>query len=321
MAVDPSSDIMLEVAKAADPARAAAAAQRLNALAAAAGADGPDFAETLAATASAATSAADARTRLADVAASADDKATRVKTDFEAVMLNSFVSQMLPKDAESVFGEGLAGDMWKSMLADQVSRQIAKTDALGIGKRLFLSHPLAAAGALEQARRAEFVERGRRHPDERQFAGAAQRRRRPWRVRPVRQREAFMSPPVLRVVPGGRMQSPAAMVMPVIERLLQTLDEENEGISRRARVDYDALNRRKSQGLLELNRLTPSLAGMRLGPALAAGLADLQARLETNRRLLGAQLTAARAVSDIITQTIRDSQSDGTYSDRYWVDE
>jgi anaerobic glycerol-3-phosphate dehydrogenase len=102
---------------------------------------------------------------------------------------------------------------------------------------------------------------------------------------------------------------------------LQTLDEENEVILRRGPVDYDAFNRRKSQGLLELNRLTPSLAGMRLGPALAASLAGLQSRLETNRRLLSTQLSAARAVSNIITRAIRDSQSDGTYSDRYWVDE
>jgi flagellar protein FlgJ len=162
MAVDPSSDIVLEVAKAADPARAAAAAQRLNTLAAAAGAKGTDFTETLAATAAdaansanAAPSAADARARLAAIADSADDKADKVKTQFEAVMLNSFVSQMMPKDSESVFGQGLAGDMWKSMLADQVSRQIAKSDLLGIAKRLFSTHPLGAEARLEQPRRAD----------------------------------------------------------------------------------------------------------------------------------------------------------------------
>ena len=42
------------------------------------------------------------------------------------------------------------------MLADQVSRQIAKTDALGIAKRLFATHPLAeASAALEKAQRAD----------------------------------------------------------------------------------------------------------------------------------------------------------------------
>jgi hypothetical protein len=126
---------------------------------------------------------------------------------------------------------------------------------------------------------------------------------------------------VLRFAANGRPQSRAAAILPVIERLTRTLDEENEAIARRGPVDYDAFNHRKSQGLLELNRHAPNLAGLRLGSALAAALGDLQTRLETNRRLLSTQLKAARAVSDIITRAIRDSQSDGTYSDRYWMDE
>jgi Rod binding domain-containing protein len=158
MAIDASADIVMEVAKAADPERAAAVAQRLNALAGAAGADTADFADTLAATAptaASAPSAVDARARFAAAADASDEKAAKVKTEFESVMLNTFVSEMLPKDASTVFGQGLAGDMWKSMLADQVSRQMAKSDALGIGKRLFATHPLAASDALEKAQRAD----------------------------------------------------------------------------------------------------------------------------------------------------------------------
>jgi len=153
---------VLEVAKAADPDRAAAVAQRLSALGAAAGADVADFADTLAATAPAAAgpAAANARARFAAAAAAAtdavDEKTAKAETGFEAVMLNNFVSEMLPKDASSIFGQGLAGDMWKSMLADQVSRQIAKSDALGIAKRLFAGHPLGGASeALEKAQRAD----------------------------------------------------------------------------------------------------------------------------------------------------------------------
>jgi Rod binding domain-containing protein len=158
MAIDASSDIVLEVAKAADPTRAAAVAQRLNALSGATDAGAANFADTLAATAPAAASgpsAADARARFSAAAEAADEKADKAKTGFEAVMLNSFVSEMLPKDTASVFGQGLAGDMWKSMLADQVSRQMAKTDALGIAKRLFATHPLAASDSLEKAKRAD----------------------------------------------------------------------------------------------------------------------------------------------------------------------
>jgi hypothetical protein len=118
---------------------------------------------------------------------------------------------------------------------------------------------------------------------------------------------------------SGRSHSPAAMIPPVIDRLRQTLDEENEDIARRGSVDYRAYNLRKSQGLLELNRLAPALAGKPVGPVLAAALADLHAKLETNRRMLRTQLTAARAVSNIIARAIRESQSDGTYSARSWL--
>jgi len=165
MPIDPPSDVVLEVVNAADPARAAAAAQRLNAIAGAAAAQSEDFSQTLAQTApsaSAATApiagAADARSRFADAAFAASDKAAKAQVDFEAVLLNGFVKEMLPKDASATFGQGLAGDMWKSMLADQVSRQIAKSGTLGIAKRLFEAHPLSAAASLERASRLDVAD-------------------------------------------------------------------------------------------------------------------------------------------------------------------
>ena len=165
MPIDPASDVVLEVVNAADPARAAAAAQRLNAIAGAAAAQSEDFSQTLAQTAPSASpatapiaGAADARSRLADAAFAASDKAAKAQVDFEAVLLNGFVNEMLPKDASATFGQGLAGDMWKSMLADQVSRQIAKSGTLGIAKRLFEVHPLSAAASLERASRLDVAD-------------------------------------------------------------------------------------------------------------------------------------------------------------------
>jgi peptidoglycan hydrolase FlgJ len=144
MAFSPRTDVVLEVASAADPSRANLAAQRLNALA---GTNAPaaDFAADLdrAATPSATTAplanAADARSRLAE-AQGGPDKTRQAKTQFEAMMLNSFVSELLPKDTGEVFGQGTAGDMWRSMLAEQVSTQIAKSGKLGLAKRLFATH-------------------------------------------------------------------------------------------------------------------------------------------------------------------------------------
>ncbi len=156
MAIDPSTDIIVDVIKAADPQRAAATAQRLGALGNAPAPGASNFSAALDQTArlpdvkaAPAPYAADARARLSAVNAPGADKAARVQVEFEAVLLNSFVSEMLPKTTSNVFGQGLAGDMWKSMLADQISRQVAKSGALGIGKQLFATHPFNPRGASE----------------------------------------------------------------------------------------------------------------------------------------------------------------------------
>ncbi len=148
MAFNPRTDVVLEVASAADPSRASLAAERLNALA---GSNAPaaDFAANLdraAASASAAraplSNGADARSRLSQ-APGGPDKLHQAKTQFEAMMLSSFVGEMLPKDTAEVFGQGMAGDMWRSMLAEQVSMQIAKSGKLGLARRLFATHEVA----------------------------------------------------------------------------------------------------------------------------------------------------------------------------------
>src|ERR1700677_4807902 len=98
MAIDPPSDIVLEVARAADPERAAAVARRLTKLAAPGGDPGADFAAALGQT-SPATSAAsaavagapDMRARLTNIAHAHSDKARQAQVQFEAVLLNSFV--------------------------------------------------------------------------------------------------------------------------------------------------------------------------------------------------------------------------------------
>ena len=152
MAFNPRTDVILEVASAADPSRATLAAQRLNAIAGS-NAPSPDFAANLDQAAGAANatppllpSAADARSRLAAVPGG-PDKLGQAKTQFEAMMLNSFVSEMLPKDTGEVFGQGMAGDMWRSMLADQVSTQIAKSGKLGLARRLFATHEVGLHSA------------------------------------------------------------------------------------------------------------------------------------------------------------------------------
>jgi len=158
MAITPPSDIVLEVARAADPARAAAVARRLSAL----GADSPtasaDFAATLSSTLPASVApprgVADMRMRIGSTIDPEAARAHKAEVQFEAVLLNSFVGEMLPKDAPEAYGKGLAGEMWRSLLAEKISNQIAGAGVLGIGERLFATHPLSATSELTHATRA-----------------------------------------------------------------------------------------------------------------------------------------------------------------------
>ena len=123
-----------------------------------------------------------------------------------------------------------------------------------------------------------------------------------------------MSQPLRRALSPG-----AGAALPIIERLIATLDAENRDLEQGRRVKYEAYSLSKNQGLLELNRLIPALAGA----AAAAGplrdaLAELHAKLEINRRSLAVQLKACEAVSEIITRAIQDGQSDGTYTASAW---
>jgi hypothetical protein len=104
----------------------------------------------------------------------------------------------------------------------------------------------------------------------------------------------------------------------VVGRLRMAVGAENRDLTQRRAVDYRTHSARKSQGLLELNRLRLALATARTHPAARAALADLSAELDINRRLLHVQLRAAQTVSGILARAIRDGQSDGTYSSHVW---
>ena len=119
--------------------------------------------------------------------------------------------------------------------------------------------------------------------------------------------------------PLRRAPSPAASAaLPIIERLVATVDAENRDLEQGRRVKYEAYSLSKNQGLLELSRLIPALAGAAAEGPLRDALAELQAKLEINQRSLAVQLKACEAVSEIITRAIQDGQSDGTYTASAW---
>jgi hypothetical protein len=119
--------------------------------------------------------------------------------------------------------------------------------------------------------------------------------------------------------PPRRAQSPAAAAaLPIVERLRTTIDAENRDLEQGRRAKYEAYSQSKNQRLLELSRLIPALGGATAAGPLRDALAELHAKLETNRRALTVQLKACEAVSQIIARAIQDGQSDGTYTALAW---
>lgn len=55
---------------------------------------------------------------------------------FEGFVLRTFVEAMLPKNATAVFGEGTAGDIWRSMMAEKIGEEIAASGGIGIAALL-----------------------------------------------------------------------------------------------------------------------------------------------------------------------------------------
>ncbi len=147
MAISPPSDILLDVANAADPAQVREATARLSKLAADPGAEA-DFAKALA------VAGREPKPFVAEPPlrptigagtsrqASAKDAAA-VYQKFEALLLQSFVEAMLPKSDE-LYGDKESATVYRSMMAEQFATQLSKAGGIGIAKSIAAKHPATA---------------------------------------------------------------------------------------------------------------------------------------------------------------------------------
>lgn len=145
MAISPPSDILLDVANAADPAQVRVATARLAKLASdptmvdtdfskalsSAGRDGKSFTTTPPVTAT--ISGPLGGTNTARNAKEAYQK-------FESLLLQSFVESMLPKDDE-LYGDKESAGVYRSMMAEQFATQLSKAGGIGIAKSIAAKHP------------------------------------------------------------------------------------------------------------------------------------------------------------------------------------
>jgi flagellar protein FlgJ len=159
MTIAPASDIVLDALMAADPAKSRAAAEQLSQMrpsragdfdTAIAGADSTQPASSTTAAGAVSQEAAAARALLAQRPPARIDTAASgaaippAYRKFEAFVLQTFIESMLPRGSAVNFGKGVAGDVWRSMLAEQLGTAVAKSGGVGIAKFLAAAHPGAA---------------------------------------------------------------------------------------------------------------------------------------------------------------------------------
>lgn len=125
MAISPPGDIVLDVMRAAAPQKVEAARQKLQAKAA-----GADFDIPL------------SRPGRADMRAGnpAPAKPPEAFVQFEALVLQSFLDSMLPKEMEDIYGGGLSGEMWRSVLTQHLGETLAKGGGIGIAEQVLGDH-------------------------------------------------------------------------------------------------------------------------------------------------------------------------------------
>lgn len=136
MAISPPSDLVLDVVRAADPAQVAAAQEQLktnraNFMASSLAEKGAGFGATV--------DILNRTTNAARTEAMAEEagKPPKIYRDFEAVYLTNFVQSMLPDESEEVYGKGNSGEMWKSMMAEQLGSSIAESGGVGIAQQMY----------------------------------------------------------------------------------------------------------------------------------------------------------------------------------------
>ncbi len=81
----------------------------------------------------------DAAQAAANAGAAEAKKAKDVAQQFEAVYLRQMIDTSMPKDSESLFGEGTSGTMWRSMMTDTLATALSKTGTLGIANMILKS--------------------------------------------------------------------------------------------------------------------------------------------------------------------------------------
>lgn len=124
MAINPLSDLVMDVARAADPQAYRVASERLESLSTSAGTE-VSF-----------SSYAESFNARSNADPQSESPASSAYRKFEAFMLQSFVQSLFTSDASTTFGKGIAGEYWKSMMSEAMANKMADSGGVGIARLL-----------------------------------------------------------------------------------------------------------------------------------------------------------------------------------------
>ncbi|RCL02553.1 MAG: Flagellar rod assembly protein FlgJ [Candidatus Tokpelaia sp. JSC188] len=126
MAITFLSDFVLDVAQAADPIQHKFSVQKLRNM--------QDTANDM----DMITSFADMVQSESSLPANAKEETRSIQAyqKFEAFMLQTMIQNMFTIDTPSVFGKGLGGEFWKSMLVETISREMVASGGIGVANML-----------------------------------------------------------------------------------------------------------------------------------------------------------------------------------------
>ncbi|MFC6790900.1 flagellar protein FlgN [Methylobacterium komagatae] len=106
------------------------------------------------------------------------------------------------------------------------------------------------------------------------------------------------------------------MLLAALKRLEETVEAETDALLALRPTDHAALNRAKSQSLLELIRLTRGLDPAGIDATTAIHLARLRDKLARNQEVVGLHLRAVEEIGDTLAAAALRAESDGTYTAR-----
>jgi flagellar protein FlgJ len=139
VSIKPPSDILLDVARAADPAKSTAAVERLTRLGADGGVDDAQFRDILGKVNAPRSPSlpAIAELRFANMQPEKVKETAQTKAyqGFTALLLENLVDNMMPDDDDGFFGSEAGSGVWRSMLAQQLGTSLSKTLDLGLGAK------------------------------------------------------------------------------------------------------------------------------------------------------------------------------------------